>query len=50
MSNDQKMISIEPIPLTKLTVVINNFIANTITHLNKLSVKVKKSYQNLTTN
>ena len=39
MSNDQKMISIEPIPLTKLTVVINNFIANTITHLNKLSVK-----------
>ena len=39
MSNDQKMISIEPIPLTKLTIVINNFIANTITHLNKLSVK-----------
>ena len=39
MSNAQKMISIEPIPLTKLTVVINNFIANTITHLNKLSVK-----------
>ena len=39
MSNDQKMISIEPIPLTKLTVVINNFIVNTITHLNKLSVK-----------
>ena len=39
MSNDQKMISIEPIPLTKLTVVINNFLANTITHLNKLSVK-----------
>ena len=39
MSNDQKMISIEPIPLTKLTVVINNFVANTITHLNKLSVK-----------
>ena len=39
MSNEQKMISIEPIPLTKLTVVINNFVANTITHLNKLSVK-----------
>ena len=27
------------IPLAKLTVVMNNFIANTITHLNKLSVK-----------
>ena len=39
MSNEQKMISIAPIPLSKLTVVINNFIANTITHLNKLSVK-----------
>ena len=39
MSNDQKVISITTIPLTKLTVVINNFIANTITHLNKLSVK-----------
>ena len=39
MSNEQKMISIAPIPLSKLTVVINNFLANTITHLNKLSVK-----------
>jgi len=39
MSNDQKVISITTIPLTKLTVVVNNFIANTITHLNKLSVK-----------
>ena len=36
MSNEQKMISIAPIPLSKLTVVINNFLANTITHLNKL--------------
>ena len=27
------------IPLAKLTVVMNNFIANTITHLNKLSIK-----------
>ena len=33
------MSTITTIPLTKLTVVINNFIANTITHLNKLSVK-----------
>ena len=39
MSNDQKVISITTIPLTKLTVVVNNFIANTITHLNQLSVK-----------
>ncbi len=39
MSNEQKMISIAPIPLSKLTAVINNFISNTITHLNKLSVK-----------
>ena len=39
MSNEQKMISIAPIPLSKLTVVINNFLANTITHLNKLCVK-----------
>ena len=39
MSKDQKVISITTIPLTKLTVVVNNFIANTITHLNKLSVK-----------
>ena len=33
------MSTITTIPLTKLTVVINNFISNTITHLNKLSVK-----------
>ena len=33
------MTTISTIPLNKLTVVINNFIANTITHLNKLSVK-----------
>ena len=39
MSNEQKMISIAPIPLSKLTAVINNFISITITHLNKLSVK-----------
>ena len=39
MSNDQKVISITTIPLTKLTAVVNNFIVNTITHLNKLSVK-----------
>ena len=39
MSNDQKIVSISTIPLTKLTIVMNNFIANTITHLNKLSVK-----------
>ena len=31
--------SITPIPLTKLSVVMNNFNTNTLTHLNKLSVK-----------
>ena len=39
MSNDQKMVSISTIPLSKLSVIMNNFVANTITHLNKLSVK-----------
>ena len=39
MSNQQKMVSISTIPLSKLSVIMNNFVANTITHLNKLSVK-----------
>ena len=39
MSNEQKMVSISTIPLSKLSVIMNNFVANTITHLNKLSVK-----------
>ena len=39
-ANDQsKSIGISTIPLTKLTVVMNNFILNTINHLNKISVK-----------
>ena len=36
---EQKLIPIDTIPLPKLAVVMNNFIANTINHLNKLSVK-----------
>ena len=39
MSNEQKMVSISTIPLSKLSIIMNNFVANTITHLNKLSVK-----------
>ena len=39
MASDQKASSASTIPLAKLTVVMNNFIANTITHMNKLSVK-----------
>ena len=39
MSTEQKMVSISTIPLSKLSVIMNNFVANTITHLNKLSVK-----------
>ena len=39
MSNEQRTIAISTIPIPKLTVVMNNFICNTINHLNKLSVK-----------
>ena len=39
-NNEQnKSIGISTIPIGKLTVVMNNFISNTINHLNKLSVK-----------
>ena len=38
-NNEQKSIAISTIPIPKLTVVMNNFICNTINHLNKLSVK-----------
>ena len=39
-NNEQnKAIGISTIPIGKLTVVMNNFISNTINHLNKLSVK-----------
>ena len=36
---EQKSISISTIPIHKLNTLMNNFICNTITHLNKLSVK-----------
>ena len=41
MANNQqnKDIGISTIPIGKLTMVMNNFITNTINHLNKLSVK-----------
>lgn len=39
MANNEKTIAISTIPIPKLTVLMNNFICNTITHLNKLSVK-----------
>ena len=38
-NNEQKTIAISTIPIPKLTVLMNNFICNTITHLNRLSVK-----------
>lgn len=37
--NEQKSLTISTIPILKLTVLMNNFICNTITHLNKWSVK-----------
>jgi len=37
--NEHKSLSISTIPIPKLTALMNNFICNTITHLNKLSVK-----------
>ena len=37
--SDAKIIPVNTIPLPKLAIVMNNFIANTINHLNKLSVK-----------
>ena len=39
MTNEQRAIAISTIPIPKLTVLMNNFICNTIIHLNKLSVK-----------
>ncbi len=39
MTNEQKSLAISTIPIPKLTVLMNNFICNTVTHLNKLSVK-----------
>jgi len=38
-NNEQRQIAISTIPIPKLTALMNNFICNTITHLNKLSVK-----------
>ena len=38
-NNEQKTITISTIPIPKLTLVMNNFITNTVNHLNKLSVK-----------
>ena len=45
-SNDQsKSLVISTIPLSKLTVVMNNFILNTINHLNKISTKGDEKLQ-----
>ena len=45
-SNDQnKSLGISTIPLSKLTIVMNNFILNTINHLNKISVKGDEKLQ-----
>ena len=39
MANNEKAIAISTIPIPKLSALMNNFICNTVTHLNKLSVK-----------
>ncbi len=39
MASEQKMVTISTIPISKLSIIMNNFVANTITHLNKLSIK-----------
>ena len=39
MASEQKMVTISTIPISKLSIIMNNFVENTITHLNKLSVK-----------
>ena len=40
-NNEQKKtIPLSTIPTSKLTVILNNFIVNTVNHLNKLSVNV----------
>ena len=45
-SNDQsKSLVISTIPLSKLTIVMNNFILNTINHLNKISSKGDEKLQ-----
>ena len=39
MANNEKIIAISKISIPKLTVLMNNFIYNAITYLNKLSFK-----------
>ena len=39
-NNEQKKIPLSTIPTSKLTVKLNNFIINTVNHLNKLSLNV----------
>ena len=39
-NNEQKKIPLSTIPTSKLTVILNNFIVNTVNHLNKLSLNV----------
>ena len=39
-NNEQKKIPLSTIPTSKLTVILNNFIINTVNHLNKLSLNV----------
>jgi hypothetical protein len=45
MANNEpkKTIPISTIPTSKLTVVLNNFIINTVNHLNKLSLNVDQN-------
>ena len=49
MSNaeQKKSIPISTIPTSKLTIILNNFLINTVNHLNKLSLNMDENYQNL---
>ena len=46
MAQPDKSIAISPMPMPKLTAVLNDFIAKTVNHLNKLSVNVESQLQN----
>ena len=46
MANPEKAITISTMPMPKLTAVLNDFIAKTVNHLNKLSVNVEEQLQN----
>ena len=44
--NSSSALAINVIPPEKLTIILNDFITKTITHLNKLSINVEDKFQN----